>query len=98
MDRGVESSRSRSHPLRQLGILNGRTRRSCHVDLVVAALSATLEVLHGALVLLGGRARLERAEVSPFPGLWIDLPRVESILARRELSDHDGPASPSLRP
>src|SRR5262245_34450013 len=47
-----------------------------------------LEVLHGALVLLGRRARLEGAEVAAPAGLWVHLARIEAIAARRELADH----------
>jgi len=39
------------------------------------------EVLHGALMLFGGSARLEGAEVATLPGLGIDLTRVEPVLA-----------------
>jgi len=46
-----------------------------------------LEVLHGALVLLGPRARVERAEVAAAAGLRVDLARIEAIAARLELAD-----------
>src|SRR5262249_31264576 len=46
------------------------------------------EILHGALVLLGRRARLERAEITAAAGLRVDLARIEAIAARRELADH----------
>src|SRR5919202_1197096 len=59
-----------------------RARVSCR------RLVAALEELHRALVLLGRRARLERAEVLPLPGLGILLPRVQAVLARLELADH----------
>src|SRR5207237_8124728 len=51
--------------------------------------SGALEGLNGALVLFGGRASLERAEVPPAPGARILLARVEPILAGLELADHD---------
>src|SRR5262245_57431025 len=50
--------------------------------------SMTLEILHGALVLLGRRARLERAEITAAAGLRVDLARIEAIAARTELADH----------
>src|SRR5262245_48137240 len=52
------------------------------------AASMTLEILHGALVLLGRRARLERAEITAATGLRVDLARIEAIAARTELADH----------
>src|SRR5262249_11256100 len=52
------------------------------------AASMTLEILHGALVLLGRRARLERAEIAAAAGFRIDLARIEAIAARLELADH----------
>src|SRR5262245_59848697 len=48
----------------------------------------TLEILHGALVLLGRRARLERAEITAAAGLRVDFARIEAIAARLELADH----------
>jgi hypothetical protein len=52
------------------------------------AASMTLEVLHGALVLLGRRARRKRAEIAAAAGLRVDYPRIEAIAARLELADH----------
>src|SRR5215472_7583109 len=52
----------------------------------------TLEVLHGALVLLGRRARTERAEVAAAAGLRVDFARIEAIAARLELADHRRPS------
>src|SRR5215813_134235 len=52
------------------------------------AASMTLEILHGALVLLGRRARLVRAEITAAAGLRVDLARIEAIAARAELADH----------
>jgi hypothetical protein len=51
--------------------------------------TATLEELHGPLVLLGGRAAPERAEIPPAAGTWIPRPRVEPILTRCQLANHD---------
>src|SRR5215813_1853612 len=48
----------------------------------------TLEILHGALMLLGRRARLERAEIAAAAGLRGDLAGIEAIAARAELADH----------
>jgi hypothetical protein len=39
-----------------------------------------LEILHSALVLLGG-TRLESAEVAPLAGLQVHLPRIEPVFA-----------------
>src|SRR3954454_17893278 len=47
-----------------------------------------LEVLHGALVLLGGGAGLEGAEIAAPAGLRIDLARIETVAAGRKLADH----------
>jgi hypothetical protein len=51
-------------------------------------LTDALEILHVFFVLLGGLARLERAEVSAFSGLGIFLARIEPLLARRQFADH----------
>src|SRR5687767_33292 len=51
-------------------------------------LPLSLEELHGALVLLCGRARLEGAEVAALPRLRILLARVEPILTGFQLPDH----------
>src|SRR5262245_3011511 len=50
--------------------------------------SMALEVLHGTLVLLGRRARLEGAEIAAPTGLRVHLARIEAIAARLELADH----------
>src|SRR6516225_2531189 len=52
------------------------------------AASMTLEVLHGALVLLGRRARRKGAEVAAAAGLRVDFARIEAIATRLELADH----------
>src|SRR5262249_7375889 len=52
------------------------------------AASMTLEILHGALVLLGRRPRLERAEITAAAGFLVDFARIEAIAARPELADH----------
>src|SRR5947207_15921044 len=46
-----------------------------------------LEVLHGALMLLGRRARLERSKILPLPGLAL-LARVQTIPAILQLPNH----------
>src|SRR5581483_2925123 len=45
------------------------------------ARSMPLEILHIAFMLLGGRARLERAEIAALAGLRIDLAGVETVSA-----------------
>src|SRR5262249_43432013 len=45
------------------------------------AASMTLEILHGALVLLGRRPRLERAEITAAAGFLVDFARIEAIAA-----------------
>src|SRR5262245_40570362 len=50
--------------------------------------SMALEILHGTLVLLGCRARLEGAEIAAPTGLRVHLARIEAIAARLELADH----------
>src|SRR5437870_4725342 len=52
------------------------------------AASMALEVLHGALVLLGRCARRKRAEIAAAAGLRVDFARIEPIAARLELADH----------
>src|SRR5438309_11849119 len=52
------------------------------------AASVPLEELHGALVALRGRERLEGAEIPPLARARILLARVEAELARLELPDH----------
>src|SRR5262245_5285498 len=47
-----------------------------------------LEILHRALVLLGRRTRLERAEITAAASFRVDLARIEAIAARAELADH----------
>jgi hypothetical protein len=42
-----------------------------------------LEVLHLALMFLGGGTRFERAKVAALARLWIDLARIEAIAACR---------------
>src|SRR5262245_26885584 len=53
-----------------------------------SAASMALEVLHGALVLLGRRPCLEGAEIAAPAGLRVRLARIEAIAARLELADH----------
>ena len=47
-----------------------------------------LEVLDRALVLLGGGAGLEGAEIAPPAGLRILLAGIEPVLAGSKLADH----------
>src|SRR5258708_27535933 len=51
-------------------------------------LTAPLEELHRALMLLRGRARLEGAEVAAPAGLGILLSRIQPVLACLQLSNH----------
>src|SRR5262245_55913456 len=53
-----------------------------------SATSMALEVLHGALVLLGRRPRLEGAEIATPAGFPVRLARIKPIAARLELADH----------
>lgn len=58
------------------------------LPLFQAVPSMTFEILHGALVLFGRGAGLERAEVAALAGLRIGLARIEAIFARGQLADH----------
>src|SRR3546814_5707985 len=58
--------------------------------------SVPFEILHFALMLLGSRARRERAEVAALPGLGILLARIEPIFAGCQLSDHTRTNRPRL--
>src|SRR5437763_9932508 len=51
-------------------------------------LTFVLEGLHGALMLLGLRARRERAEIFSLASLRVFLPRIETVLARLQFSNH----------
>src|SRR5262245_39750295 len=53
-----------------------------------SATSMALEALHGTLVLLGRRPRLEGAEIATPAGFRVQLPGIEPIAARLELADH----------
>ena len=48
----------------------------------------SLEILHRALVLLRGLTGIEGAEIPSPIRPWIDLARIQSILAGFELTDH----------
>src|ERR1041385_4651298 len=50
--------------------------------------SMPLEILHVALVLFGGRAGPEGAEISALAGSRIDLARIEPVLAALQFADH----------
>jgi hypothetical protein len=54
----------------------------------LARLAAALEELDGPLVLLGGAASRERAEILTTLGSRIDLAGIEPVLAAWKLSDH----------
>jgi hypothetical protein len=54
----------------------------------VVPLTVPLEELDGTLMLLRGGSRLERPEITAFPGLRIDLARVQPVFARWEFSNH----------
>jgi hypothetical protein len=72
------------------GECRGRTRISRGL--------AALEVLHRALVLLGFRAGPERTQIATLSGLRVLLARVQAVLARLELADHDDlPVEAALR-
>src|SRR5687768_17164382 len=47
-----------------------------------------LEELHRSLVLLRGRARLERAEIPALSRFRIDLARIQAVFAGAEFTDH----------
>src|SRR5438132_9271900 len=53
-----------------------------------AEFSVALEILHVALMLLGGGARFERSEIAALAGARIDLAGVEAEPAGTELADH----------
>jgi len=46
------------------------------------------EILHGAFVLLGLRARAKGAESAPLAGLAIELARVQAVFSGAQLADH----------
>src|ERR1700683_3012679 len=60
------------------------------------------EVLHGALVLFGGGATAERAEVTALTGSRVGFSRIQAVFARAEFANHGAcflpfPASPRTR-
>src|SRR5439155_4284583 len=67
---------------------HGAGARQQRMGAVATAASVPLEELHGALVALRGRKRIEGAEVPPLARARVLLARVEAELARVELSDH----------
>src|SRR3546814_10114677 len=58
--------------------------------------SVPFEILHFALMLLGSRARRDRAEVAALPGLGMLLARIEPIFAGCQLSEHTRTNRPRL--
>ena len=50
--------------------------------------SVSLEILHGALVLFSGFARIECAKVPPVTRPRVDLARIQPILSRFKLAYH----------
>src|SRR5664279_4551168 len=53
-----------------------------------------LEILHLPLVLFGGGARLEGAEIATLAGLRIELPRVQPVFAGAQFADHESLLEP----
>jgi hypothetical protein len=53
------------------------------------ASAVAFKKLHGTLVLFSGCSAREGAEVAPSSGLWVDLARVETVLSRLQLANHD---------
>src|SRR5215468_6854003 len=80
---GFNVRRSREFPVRAPHARVRHGKGGCG-----GAASMALEVLHGALVLLGRRARRKRAEIAAAAGLRVELARIEAIAARLELADH----------
>lgn len=75
-----------------------RRRVICDVNLAASAgrqrseegdgLARSFEVLNRLFVLFCGGARFESAEVTSFPGFWVNFSRVKPILSRLELANH----------
>jgi hypothetical protein len=47
-----------------------------------------LEILHGAFVLFGRRARFESAEIAPFAGPGVHFAGIKPVFARLQFADH----------
>src|SRR5262245_38506488 len=80
---GFNVRRSREFPVRAPHARVRHGKGGCG-----GAASMAREVLHGALVLPGPRARRKRAEIAAAAGLRVELARIEAIAARLELADH----------
>jgi hypothetical protein len=65
---------------------NGQHKLGRHSKM--SHLLVPFEELHGSLVFLRGRARFERAEIAPLPGLRVLLPGIQAILAGLQLTNH----------
>src|SRR5579883_273608 len=66
---------------------------SCRHRCISSGSTLTLEELDGSLVPFRSRSCGEGTEVAAFPGLRIELPRVQPILAGFEFADHGGSCS-----
>jgi hypothetical protein len=60
---------------------------------VAATALMPLEILHGAFVLLGGRARFEGAEIAALAGLRIHFTGIKPVFAGLQFADHGTHAS-----
>jgi hypothetical protein len=69
------------------------------IQTIPIASPTPLEELNRALVLFGGGARRECAEILTALRLYINFARIQSVLATRQFSDHiDSKTNPMPRP